>query len=217
MGRKLADIVGKRFGKLVVVKYYDTKGKNSRWLCKCDCGNEKVVSCHHLLGKVKPTQSCGCLTKEIATKHGMWRTPFYNSWASMKQRCSNKNSEDYKDYGERGIGYDPRWDLFENFYTDMYLKYLYATKQLKVKYPSIERIDVNKNYCFDNCIFIEMKDQGKNRRCIKEFKATSPRGLSTVAKNQSEFAREFGLSDKNINACLMGHKKTHFGWKFEYI
>ena len=59
------DLTGKRFGKLTVIHqvedYHSSNGnsKSSRWLCKCDCGNETIVNTGILnLGMVK---SCGCM------------------------------------------------------------------------------------------------------------------------------------------------------------
>lgn len=50
---------GTRFGKLTVIEYDHTEGKISYYRCKCDCGNEKIVSRNHL--KTGGTKSCGCL------------------------------------------------------------------------------------------------------------------------------------------------------------
>lgn len=58
---KVIDITGQRFGKLVVIKYSGKSVSNkrgSRWLCKCDCGNEKILTKNNLFYN---TKSCGCL------------------------------------------------------------------------------------------------------------------------------------------------------------
>ena len=66
MGR-IKDITGERFGKLVAVKNVGVnKHKRALWLCKCDCGNECVVTSQEL--NKGDTQSCGCLHKEAITK-----------------------------------------------------------------------------------------------------------------------------------------------------
>jgi len=56
-------IKGQRFGKLIAIEYNHTdKHGNACWLCRCDCGNESVVSRNDLLrGK---TKSCGCKRHE---------------------------------------------------------------------------------------------------------------------------------------------------------
>ena len=56
---QIKDLIGKKFGNLTVAAY-DGKRKGSHyWLCRCDCGNEKVVSQSHLQNG--HTKSCGCL------------------------------------------------------------------------------------------------------------------------------------------------------------
>lgn len=56
------DITGQRFGRLVAVKEVDKKGKERCWLCKCECGNEKVIRMLSL--RAGNTKSCGCLQTE---------------------------------------------------------------------------------------------------------------------------------------------------------
>ena len=61
------DLTGQRFGKLVVIKQADdfilpSGIHEAQWLCKCDCGNDKIVESRYLrMGLIK---SCGCITKE---------------------------------------------------------------------------------------------------------------------------------------------------------
>jgi hypothetical protein len=161
------DLTGKRFGRLIVLNIVQyNKCSRIHWKCKCDCGNIKNINGTSL--KLGVTKSCGCYRdeqiKKANTKHGMEHTKFYKSWQHLKERCGNKNSKDYKWYGGRGITYNSRWENFLEFKKDMYFKYLYAKKQLKIQKLTIERLDVNGNYCFDNCCFIELKDQWKNTR-----------------------------------------------------
>lgn len=56
------DMVGMRFGKLTVLKEAYTRKSKHYWLCRCDCGNEKIVEEYHL--KSGRTKSCGCLRKQ---------------------------------------------------------------------------------------------------------------------------------------------------------
>lgn len=162
-----------RFSRLTTIKIYGkTKNRGILWECVCDCGNIKIAYSGHL--RSGDIQSCGCLQiesiKRIATKHGMEKTKFYGIWASMKYRCNNNKSVSYKNYGGRGITHDPRWDDFINFKKDMYQAYVFAKKkyrkELKIKnnYISIERKDVNGNYYKENCCWIPMNEQYKNKR-----------------------------------------------------
>jgi hypothetical protein len=88
-------------------------------------------------------------------KHGWSNTSTYHIWASMKARCLDINNKHYKDYGGRGITFDPRWNNFIEFLDDL--------GECPKGY-SIERIDVNGNYCKDNCKYIPMVEQSNNRR-----------------------------------------------------
>lgn len=71
------NLVGKTFGRLKIIREVDKKeigyfnsfiNKSRFWLCKCKCGNEKINSTGALTRKIRPVLSCGCLTKEIASK-----------------------------------------------------------------------------------------------------------------------------------------------------
>lgn len=74
---KIIDITGQRFGRLVVLSITDQKElhRGRKWLCRCDCGNEVIITGSSL--RSGSTRSCGCLKKEsdkrtmkrIATKH----------------------------------------------------------------------------------------------------------------------------------------------------
>lgn len=70
----MQDLTGQKFNKLTVIKFsHFDKKKNSYWLCKCDCGNEKVVRRNHLISG--GVQSCGCVVHEgRGTYKNGWRT-----------------------------------------------------------------------------------------------------------------------------------------------
>jgi hypothetical protein len=89
-------------------------------------------------------------------KHGMKGTKIYGVWESMKKRCNNPNNKSYKDYGGRGIEYEPKWETFEGFYDDMGSLYSDGL--------TLERIDVNGHYCKNNCEWIPGSQQSRNRR-----------------------------------------------------
>lgn len=208
------ELINKRFDKLTVISYHHTnENYQTYWKCKCDCGNEVVVRDNNL--KSGQTKACGCLNK----LHGDYKTRFYNIWKGIKQRCDNPNASRYNRYGGRGISYDPDWENYQNFKKDMYFKYLYAIRQLKIKKPSIERMNNNGNYYFDNCIFIDMNHQAKNTRRNKLFKAISPNGKIYLSKNQVDFCKKHNLIHGNVCGCLnhrYGYKSVK-GWTFKFI
>lgn len=62
---RFIDLTGQKFGRLTVIKRADVKlkrGEAVRWVCKCDCGNTKIISRNSLCSH--HTKSCGCLNKE---------------------------------------------------------------------------------------------------------------------------------------------------------
>lgn len=74
----------------------------------------------------------------------------------MRQRCNNPKNNQYKSYGGRGIKFQDSWNDFKNFIEDM------------GKRPSdnhtLERKNVNGNYCKDNCIWMLAQFQNWNKR-----------------------------------------------------
>lgn len=115
--------VGVRYGRLVVEKFVHIDARSQRfYISICDCGNEVLSSLAHL--KSGHTRSCGCFRDDQIrlsnTRHGLRKTPEYNAWVSMKQRCYNKRYARYPDYGGRGIKMCDRWkNSFEAFLEDM--------------------------------------------------------------------------------------------------
>lgn len=62
--KNVKDLTGQRFGRLLALSFMGTRKHKSLWLCKCDCGAEKVVICGQLTSRL--TQSCGCLKSETS-------------------------------------------------------------------------------------------------------------------------------------------------------
>jgi len=149
------DLSGERFGMLSVIDYAGKKGRENLWCCMCDCGQQQTAPASRLIaGKVR---SCGCLVSITNTKHGLSHSPEYDCWKNIKSRCYNENNGEYKNYGARGIVMCERWIVsFENFIADM------GTRPSPNH--SIDRIDVDGNYCKENCRWATLKQQNDNKR-----------------------------------------------------
>ena len=148
---KFLDITGQSYGRLTAVRRVDTVNRSAVWECRCDCGNTHKVKIAQLRnGEV---QSCGCYKPNIT--HNMSRTRPYRIWSQMKARCDTPSSGSYGRYGKHGIGYTEEWSTFNGFWRDMQSGY---SSDL-----TIERLDVNRGYSPDNCVWATRSVQARNK------------------------------------------------------
>lgn len=193
---KLIDLSGAKFGRWTVLEKAQKHPGNKKtyWKCKCDCGTVKDVDSFILRNGC--SKSCGCLQKDIARKiankklhkpvHGDSRTRLYSIWRSMKERCYNEAHMHYKHYGGKGIHVCDEWKnsfpsfkkwAIENGYNDGL---------------SIDRIDNNHGYFPENCRWIPLKDQPKNR-CTNHFVSVNGERLTV-----SDCARKYGIAISTV-------------------
>ncbi len=157
---KCIDLIGQKFERLTVTnREKNNKSGQSMWLCRCDCGNERIVLGQNLRGGL--TKSCGCYhaerVKESKTTHGLTKTRIHRIWANMKRRCLNKNDSAYKNYGGRGISVCEEWlNSFQTFHE-------WAMHNGYNDMLTIDRIEVNGNYEPLNCRWVSLKEQQNNR------------------------------------------------------
>lgn len=127
--------------------------------CSCDINKLFYVQSHRFRNKT--VRSCGCFRKEKVKTHGKSDTRLYSIWCNMKNRCYNKNSEVYKDYGHRSILICKEWKYsFEAFYT-------WSINNGYKNTLEIDRIDNNKGYYPDNCRWVTKNTQAYNKRKYK--------------------------------------------------
>lgn len=162
MGKQavLIDLTGKQFGYWEVLKRTSNgKYNQSMWLCRCKCGNEKIVSGNDLRrGK---TISCGCYRKDLISNrfstHKQSKTRLYRIWCAIKKRCFNTNAYYYNRYGGRGITMCEEWkDNFVSFYN-------WSIINGYKENLSIDRTDNDGDYIPNNCRWVEPKIQQRNK------------------------------------------------------
>jgi len=181
---------GDRYGKLMVLNDGENIERRKYFLCKCDCGNITTIRSDAISGG---TQSCGCITKEIASKfwkkHGMRNKRIYNIWHGMKQRCLNNNNPGFKDYGGRGISICEEWEDASNFFE-------WAFRNGYTNEMTIERIDNNGNYEPSNCMWIKQSEQLRNTRSSVKITFN---GLTLCRR---DWAKKIGISDPSFQKRL---------------
>lgn len=149
--------LAKPFGRLRVLKRV---GKRKA-LCVCECGQQVEVYLTNLY--TNSTQSCGCLGKERRATaqrgtHGMHGTPEYVAWQSMKNRCFNKKSKDYKRYGGRGITVHAAWAAEDGF-----AQFFAHVGPRPSPHHSLDREDNDKGYVPGNVRWSVRLVQTRNR------------------------------------------------------
>lgn len=214
---RFIDLTSKRFGKLVALKRAENRGKETFWLCQCDCGNTKEINASRL--KSGKTKSCGCYKSEYERKivnhtafnktHGMSDTRLYRIYNKMKLRCYSKTNHAYKDYGGRGITICQEWlDDFMNFYN-------WAMKNGYEDNLSIDRIDNDKGYDPENCRWVSKKVQANNTRstifltCNGETKSASEWSeITGIPRDTITSRKRNGWSDEQCIKTKVGEKRV---------
>lgn len=177
------------------------KGKSrAYWVCLCKCGTEKRIAEDSL--RHRKTRSCGCLKNETTSKrfitHGMSKSGEYRIYHGMLNRCYDETNSSFRLYGGRGITVCQTWrNSFSAFLSDM--------GNRPSRKHTLERIDNDKGYSPDNCVWATRSKQANNKRTNHTL--TWNGETATVM----EWHRRTGLHWQTIL------RRIHSGWPPELV
>lgn len=174
----LDNLVGRRFGRLLVLHRGEFRKKDTLWVCVCDCGNEITIPANRLK---QGTQSCGCLRREINSvvhqTHGYSKTAEYRIWKAAIDRCENPKNKGYGRYGALGVKFHPEWrHSFVAFIN--HIGWRTSPDLTLDRYP-----DPAGNYEPGNVRWATLSQQANNKRKTKRYEFN---GLSLTIKEWSD-------------------------------
>lgn len=185
---------GNRYGLLTIVSEgprHPYANKRQVW-CKCDCGNKELtlVTTNNLVSG--NTSSCGCVGEASRKTHGMSNTRTYQIHEGMLRRCKPELAEDFPYHAGKGIKVCADWNprlggSFEKFFEDM---------GEAPEGMSLDRIDVNGDYCKENCRWASNSVQGYNKG-LDPNNSSGKSGVSFYTK-QGKWSAEIHVENEHI-------------------
>lgn len=175
---------------LTKIKFVEKRGRYNYWLFTCKCGTQKVIRLSHV--EDGTTLSCGCYRNEKlraqSIKHGYHNTRLYRIWLHMKNRCINPDKPLYfKKFTvcNEWLTFIPfkNWALVNGYKDNL----------------SIDRIDNSNGYNPNNCRWISMDEQQRNKTNNIKYKG----------ETASQASRRLGGGENLVN------KRIKRGWNYE--
>lgn len=188
------DLVGQRFGRLLVVAPVPGHGRYTRQRCLCDCGRHADIRTSDL--RTKNTRSCGACY-DWRLRHGHARrnraTDEYRAWANARSRATNTRHRDSDKYSARGVTMCERWRTsFEAFVLDMGPR--------PSPLHSIDRRDNDSGYWCGTCDECRAHDWPRNARWAlpveqcRNFRRNRLLTHNGVTRCMAEWAETLGMS-----------------------
>lgn len=191
------NLTGRRFGYLEVIErdYNKLSDGSALWKCRCQCGNEVVVSAIQLRS-AKDSISCGkCnyIDLDKDTIHDL-----YVVYMDMNRRCFDPSDQNYYRYGGRGIIACDEWKRNYNSTVPVtkqmgFVGFCNWSVSHGYKYGlTIDRIDNDYIYCPENCRWATMKVQSNNK--CNNYNIT----YDGEAKTATERSEEIGIGSSAL-------------------
>lgn len=188
-------MIGQRVGRWTVVAGPERHGARETFLCRCDCGTERMVKAWNLRKAI--TQSCGCLkaevTRERSTTHGDARVgrlaTEYNIRRTMIARCHRPAARSFSKYGGRGITVCERW-------RESYAAFLADMGRRPSPRHSLERLDNDGPYAPGNVVWATAAAQARNRRSTPLYEMDGERLCI------KDWAARYGMTGKQLRPRL---------------
>lgn len=183
-------MVGNKYREWLVTAAGFRLGTSRMLKAVCSCGTEQYLCKSVLING--PSASCGCESKERIAEahrtHGLAGTREYSVWANMRARCNNPKSTFFHNYGGRGIKHQESWASFDEFWKDMGEGYVEGLE--------LDRIDVDGNYCVENCRWTDNSTQAYNQRQHKNN--TSGKTGVVLNKNTNHWVSNINVKKEKI-------------------
>lgn len=194
----MIEMIGQKFGKLTVIKRSEnnTNAGKPKYLCQCECGGTTTVDGRDL--RRGRTQSCGCNKEKYGSK--LLEKKLYAVWSYMRTRVNNLNCKDYPNYGGRGIKICLEWENDFLVFQSWALHNGYRPDSNL----TLDRKDNDGNYEPDNCRWVTMLEQARNKRNNVWLEYD---GITLTA---TEWARKLSVNPSTIHYHI--GKEDVFEW-----
>lgn len=205
------DLIGQQFGRLTVSSRAFPNRPGRWWNCDCECGGHSVRSTSQLRDRPDRVKSCGCAraesiqraTKAAKIANTKWCGPYRQQLrvllGNMKRRCFNPKDTHFHLYGGRGI------KICQTWLSDSASFFDWAVQNGYEPGLSIDRINVNGDYCPENCRFIPMGEQASNTRRNRFLT------YHGITRTVAQWARSLGVNGKALQ------HRVDRGWDVERI
>ena len=188
--RHKIQMIGSRYGCLIVLEQSNTDSKSIKYLVRCElCSEEKEMYGGNIRRVSKTGGGCTCTCTKNKV-HGLWRHPAYKTWNGIIHRCYQDTHVAYHRYGGRGIGVCEEW----RYSPIKFIEWLNANGWEKGL--QVDRIDNDKSYSPENCRVVEPIINANNKSNNRTIYVAGE--TLTI----SEAARKFGVNKTTIKERL---------------